>query len=190
MSSALPNPSSDSTPEQWAWPPIPARLKVYDKYQDAELELDTSAREWVFAACGRPFRCQFVLGPQGHLQRLLAVHTQADNSPSALLKFVLTVTRHWGLLRTLLAEGPSKLGRLWDQHVHDIDVAKAAKSTLRLACASGAGPWRQVHAPMVKSLDTRANKYLQNLKRMVMARERNLSVDSQASIVKLLDRDP
>ena len=62
-----------------------------------------------------------------------------------------------------------------------------AKAVLKLACKAGAGHWRAVHMPLVKSLDTFVKEGLRQNKRSIGKRERVASVDAQAAIVRVLD---
>lgn len=175
-------------PERWTWPALPRTFKVFDKYIDEERSLSSSANAWRFTSGGRPRQFTFAVGAEGRLQRTLTIHTQGKNGPAALEKFLLSLLSNWSLYRMLLVQGPGETRRIWDESVRGINAANAGKSILTLACNSAVGPWRPLHLPLVKALDSRGNAYRRRCEAQIIKRARNLGADSQGSVVRLLDQ--
>ncbi len=172
---------------EWSWPVTPRRFVVYDKYADVEVQLGADDAIWAVPVRGKTLYLRFAPGPDGALQRRLVMLTQAAASSSSIEKFGLALIGNWELYSRILLAGPSGVRTLWDEHVQNVDVAKAGKTVLKLACNSAVGTWLPLHLALVKSLDTRAKVVLRNQRGKVKRRERLLSASQQAALTRVLD---
>lgn len=171
----------------WPWPSAPRWFVVYDKYADVEVSLGADDPVWAVPVRGKTLNLRFASGREGALQRRLVILTQAAASPSSIEKFGLTLINNWELYSNVLMGGPGNVRGLWDEYVHDVDVAKAGKSVLKLACNSAVGDWLPLNLAMVKSLNTRAKEVLRGQRGKVKRRERLLSANQQATLTQVLD---
>lgn len=171
----------------WAWPASPRFFRVYDKYSDTEVVLEAGAEVWTLSVQGEKREFQFPPEPVRGLQQKLVMLTQVERSPSSVYKFTRSLLLNWTLYVRLLEEGPSRVQDAWDEHVRDIDTAKAAKTILKFAISSTLGAWSTRYEDVVKGLDTRANATVAAQRRKIRRRESLVSVARQAELVRVLD---
>lgn len=171
----------------WAWPASPGIFKVYDKYVDRDAVLEAGAEVWTLTAQGREMEFRFPSGPERELQQKLVMLTQVERSPSSVCKFTRSLLLSWALYVRLLEQGPLRVQENWDECVHDIDTAKAAKTILRFAISSSLGDWGTRHEDLVKGLDTRANATIAAQRGKIRRRESLVSIARQAELVRVLD---
>lgn len=171
----------------WQWPVSPGVFKVYDKYTDVEVNLEADVQMWHMPVQGKMEAFQFAPGAAGLLQKKLVMLTQVDRSPSSIYKFTRSLLLNWPLYLEILEDGPLAIEKHWDEHVSDIDTAKAAKSILRLAISASIGAWRAEHKDLVKGLDTKANSTLVAQRGRIRRRENLLSAYQQTQLVRVLD---
>ncbi|WP_063533655.1 tyrosine-type recombinase/integrase [Burkholderia sp. MSMB1589WGS] len=172
---------------RWVWPASPRFFRVYDKYADEEVFLEAGAEVWTLSVQGRKQEFQFPSEAMRGLQQKLVMLTQVERSPSSVYKFTRSLLINWPLYVRLLEEGPQRVQETWDECVHDIDTAKAAKTILRLAIKSLLGAWGARHEDLVKGLDTRANATLGEQRRKIRRRQALVDVARQAELIRALD---
>jgi integrase len=146
-----------------------------------------SDTEWTVPVQGRRDKFRFARTGAGMLQRKLVTLTQANHSPSSIVKFTRSLINKWQSYVEILEQGPEGLRDLWDDKVLDVDTAKAGKKLLKLACKHEVGPWTSTHLPMVVALDTRAKRGLLAQQAKVKRRLKVLRVSTQAEVVRILD---
>ena len=171
----------------WAWPTSPQFFKVYDKYTDTEAVLQAGAEVWTLPVQGNEPKFVFPVEPVRGMQQKLIALTQVERSPSSVYKFTRSLLLNWALYVRLLEEGPMRVQESWDECVHDIDTAKAAKTILRLAIRSSVGPWRAQHEDLVKGLNTRANETIAAQRGKIRRRQSLVTIAQQAELVRVLD---
>jgi integrase len=171
----------------WPWPPSPVVFKVYDKYADVESCLVYGERVWTLPVQGRTEPFEFAVGAAGLLQQKLVCLTQADSSPSSIYKFARSLLRNWSTYVQILEDGPESIENHWDEQVHDIDTARAAKAILHLACSSSLGLWKEVHRSLIKGLDSHSNAAWLAQRGARRRREKLLDLNRQTRLVKVLD---
>ncbi|MGQ7936304.1 tyrosine-type recombinase/integrase [Paraburkholderia sp. D1E] len=171
----------------WAWPASPQFFRVYDKYADTEAVLEAGAEKWTLSVQGKKQDFLFPSEPVRGLQQKLVMLTQVERSPSSVYKFTRSLLLNWTLYVQLLEEGPLHVQESWDEGVHDIDTAKAAKTILRLAISSSLGAWSTRYEELVKGLDTRANSTVAAQREKIRRRESLVSIARQAELVRVLD---
>ncbi|MCP3725438.1 tyrosine-type recombinase/integrase [Paraburkholderia sp. CNPSo 3272] len=171
----------------WAWPTSPRIFTVYDKYADMEAVLVAGAEVWTLSVQGREQVFRFPSEAERGLQQKLVMLTQVERSPSSVYKFTRSLLLNWTLYVHLLEEGPLRVQECWDDCVHDIDTAKAAKTILRLAISSSLGDWGTRYGDLVKGLDTRANAIVAAQRGKIRRRESLVSIARQAELVRVLD---
>lgn len=176
-----------SDPTDWIWPICQNTLTIYDKYADKSTEVSIESTAWTVPVQGRTETFTFQEGNHGRLQRRLIILTQAAKSPSTLCKYARSLLSNWTLYLEILTQGPDWVKDEWDERVHDVDTAKAGKTTLKLACMASVGEWTPRHLALVKALDTRANASIKAQRANHRRRGSVLPVQDQASITKVLD---
>lgn len=187
-SSAAPlGPSKEDEPLSWTWPPCPTQFIVHDKYAQVAEVLRLEDEEWVVPVQGREDRFRFVAEPAGLLQRKLVTLTQAEHSPSSIIKFTRSLLKNWPLYLKLMGDGPDRVREHWEDGVLDVDTAKAGKKLLKLLCRNRLGGWTPAHQHLVRSLDSRAKQGLLAQQAKVKRREKVLPVGTQAELVSVLD---
>jgi integrase len=174
-------------PIDWTWPICQNTFTIYDKYADKSTDVSVELTVWTVPVQGRSETFTFQEGHQGHLQRRLIILTQSDKSPSTICKYARSLLSNWTLYMEILAQGPDWVNDEWDERVHDVDTAKAGKTTLKLACMASVGEWTPRHLALVKALDTRANASIRAQRSNHRRRGSVLPVQDQASITKVLD---
>lgn len=185
---AIPAPTRDASGVlNWQWPASPRFFTVYDKYADREVVLEAGAEEWTLSVQGKEQQFRFPSKPERELQQKLVMLTQAERSPSSIFKFTRSLLLKWNVYVRLLEEGALRVQESWDECVHDIDTAKAAKTIIRLAISSSLGDWGARHKDLVKGLDTRANAIVAAQRGKIRRRESLLSIARQAELVRVLD---
>ncbi len=182
-----PEPTTPATLLTWRWPTPPQCFTVFDKYADEHAVLGIDEPVWKLPLQGKSEQFRFWPGEHGQLQRTFIALTQADKSPSTIAKFARSILRNWNLYCRLLGEGPDAARRQWSAEIHDIDTAKAGKTVLRLACDVAVGKWGSLHVPLVRSLDTQANKTVLSQRSSHARRASIISVEDQARIARVLD---
>ena len=70
---------------------------------------------------------RFAAAEAGLLQRKMVTPTQAEHSPSSIVKLTRSLINKWGTYGELLDHGPERVRELWDNKVPDVDTAKAGK---------------------------------------------------------------
>ncbi len=171
----------------WAWPASPRFFTVHDKYVDREAVLEAGAEVWTLLVQGKEMELRFPSEPERELQQKLVMLTQVERSPSSIYKFTRSLLLNWTLYVRLLEEGPLRVQESWDECVHDIDTAKAAKTILRLATSSSLGDWETSCKDLVKGLNTRANAIVAAQRGKIQRRESLVSIAQQAELVRVLD---
>ncbi|AXF19415.1 hypothetical protein CUJ89_02070 [Burkholderia pyrrocinia] len=171
----------------WVWPASPRFFRLYDKYADTEAVLEAGAEVWTLSVQGKKQEFRFPSEPVRGLQQKLVMLTQVERSPSTVYKFTRSLLLNWTLYARLLEEGPLHVQQSWDEGVHDIDTAKAAKTILRLVINSSLGAWSTRYEDLVKGLDTRANATIAAQRGKIRRRESLLSIAQQAELVRVLD---
>lgn len=187
---ALPQPQSEhggKSPLDWKWPAAPALMTLFDKYSGRESVVRLADRHWEVFAAGSTVRLEFAEGQVGELQRALVLLTRRASSPAPFRTFANVLIAKWPAILELLATPAEKLRETWTTVLSHPLETNVAKAVLKLACKAGAGHWRVVHMPLVKSLDTFVKEGLRQNKRSIGKRERVASVDAQAAIVRVLD---
>lgn len=174
-------------PLEWSWPSCPSHFVVHDKYARVDQTLRLTETEWSVPVQGKRETFRFAAEGAGLLQRKLVTLTQADHSPSSIVKFTRSLIKRWDTYVELLEQGPGRVRELWDDTVLDVDTAKAGKKLLKLVCHHGLGPWTPGHLYQVRSLDTRAKQGLLAQHAKVKRREKVLPVSTQAEVVHVLD---
>lgn len=184
---AAAEPTAVRDPLAWRWPAPPQHLTVYDKYADEKVVLGIGDPVWKLMLQGRTEQFVFRLGEDGRLQRTLIALTHSDKSPSSIAKFARSLLSNWALYCRLLGGGPDDVRREWASAIHDIDTAKAGKIVLRLACDAGLGLWQSRHVPLIRGLDTHANRTVRSQLGKRVRRAMVISIEAQASITRILD---
>ena len=145
------------------------------------------AATWDVPVRGRFEGFDFLPGAHGQLQRSLIALTQANSSPSTLTKFIRSLIKNWDLYCRILGTGPAGVKAVWAETVRDIDTANAAKVVLRLASEISVGEWQVRHLPLIRGLDTHANRRAKAQRSKRGRREELMSVDAQAGVARVLD---
>lgn len=179
---------TEQHPALWRWPVAPATLRVYDKYADVEGVLRAGDESWEVPTQGKfeTFRFHSDAAVRNLQQRLVFL-AQTASSPPTVAKFTRSLLNNWSLYEELLLAGPDGIKREWGAKVSDVDVAKAGKSVLKLACQASAGPWRAMHIPVVRGLEGHSKRNLLAQKGKIRRREKLLTVDVQAAVTHVLD---
>lgn len=176
-----------TAPEAWRWPPVPTHFKVYDKYTDVEQTLSADESVWKIPVRGKISYLNFEPDQVGVVQKTILTQTQAGRAASTITKFGQMLVRHWPIYSALLSCAPEDLRTAWDRLINEPDMAWAGKKVLGYACLSSAGHWEPRHQDFVKALDHHAAKRLLAHRARVANRDKVLSVQTQAAIVKILD---
>lgn len=174
-------------PIDWKWPQVSQTFHLYDKYVDKSVCLSLGETEWIASINGIQRKFNFLQGDTGLFQQKLVVLTQANFSPSSFYKFTYTMLRYWPLFLELLETEPNDIKYFWDRKVTTTDVAKAAKSILKLVARHSLGTWSTIHLGLIKKLSTRENSTIATKHARIASREMLLSPANQSDIVRLLD---
>lgn len=174
-------------PIDWNWPQVSQTFHLYDKYVDKSVCLSLGETEWIASVNGIQRKFNFLQGDTGLFQQKLVVLTQANFSPSSFYKFTYTMLRYWPLFLELLETEPNDIKYFWERKVTTTDVAKAAKSILKLVARHSLGAWSTVHLGLIKKLSTRENSTIATKHARIASREMLLSPTNQSDIVRLLD---
>lgn len=178
----------EENPVLWRWPVAPKALHLYDKYSDVQAVLRVGAESWGMPTQGGIETFWFQADPGvRNLQQRLVLLTQSASSPPTVAKFTRSLLNNWSMYMGLLLAGPDGVKREWDHKVSDVDVAKAGKSILKLACQATVGPWKAMHIPVVSGLEGHSKRNLLAQKGKIRRREKLLTVDVQAAVTHVLD---
>jgi integrase len=174
-------------PLSWDWPISPKIFRVYDKYTEKDSILELGAEIWILSVQGKRQEFRFRSESDRVLQQKLVMLTQVDRAPSSIYQFTRSLLLNWTLYVRLLEEGPSNVQESWDECVHDIGTAKAAKTILKLVVRSSLGRWRERHQDLVKGLNTRANATIAEQRRKIRQRKSLVTAAQQSELVRVLD---
>lgn len=128
---------------------------LFDKYSGRESVVRLADRHWEVFAAGSTVRLEFAEGQHGELQRALVLLTRRASSPAPFRTFANVLIAKMASHLEPLATPAEKLRETWTTVLSHLKLeTNVAKAVLKLACKAGAGHWRAVHMPLVKSLDT------------------------------------
>lgn len=177
----------NTPPIHWAWPTVPQKFTLYDKYANVSVCLALGDTTWTPSVQGSKRKFIFLAGKVGIFQQKLVLLTQGNFSPSSFYKFTFTILRHWSVFVELLETQPNDIKSFWDRKILTIDLAKAAKSILKLCAHHSLGPWHTVHQNLIAKLSTRANSTVAAQRDRIEKRSKLIATSSQIDIVRLLD---
>lgn len=172
----------------WKLPVIPRQLRVYDKYTDRQLSIDTSEAYWGVPAGGVVHRLTFAAGKTGAVQKVLVLTAAGSRSPQTLVNVAKAVTKQWGRLAEMLVQGPLAVKSNWDPTDWKRGEAASVRQVLSAACNASLGDWTPAHLALVKALRSQEKSTYKNMARRVSRREVGVPVEVQAAVAKVLDR--
>lgn len=180
-------PVPNLNPAGWAWPRVPGKFRLYDKYANVTTTVRLTEQSWRVSVRGDERNITFAPGEIGRLQRQLTMLTQKGLGPASFYRFGTTIVSRWDDIALLLQSPPVSLRETWDEVVNTVALAVVAKAVLKIAAESALGPWRANHAPLIKSLTTKSVAEREHQLARVVQRAHLLPVITLAKIVSILD---